>query len=78
MDMIMKRLNISLGSASQGLRQLKAFRAIKTHYLLGERKEHYVAELELRKLVAGFIREEIIPYLEMANSRLRPTMRTAC
>jgi DNA-binding transcriptional regulator GbsR (MarR family) len=70
MDQIIKKLNISQGSASQGLKQLKSFKAVSSPYLPGERKEYYVAELELRKLVAGFVKEEVFPYLDNATQRL--------
>jgi HTH-type transcriptional regulator, glycine betaine synthesis regulator len=70
MDQISDRLKISVGSASQGLRQLRGFRAVKTVYVPGERKDFYVAEIEFRKLVAGFVKEEIRPHLESGEERL--------
>lgn len=70
MDDIRKRLNISLGSASQGLRQLRAFRAVNILYVPGERKDYFVAEPSVRRLVSGFIQEEIRPHLESGKKRL--------
>ncbi len=70
MDQIMRRLSISLGSASQGLKQLRAFRAVKTTYVPGQRRDFFVAETEFRKLVAGWVSEEVFPHLESAGERL--------
>ena len=70
MDQIVERLKISVGSASQGLRQLRGFRAVKTVYVPGERKDFYRAETEIRKLVSGFVNEEIRPHLESGGERI--------
>jgi len=70
MDEIVKRLGMSLGSASQGLRTLRSFKAIRTTYVLGERKDHYVAETEFRNLIGAYIKEEIMPHLESAGHRI--------
>ena len=40
MDEIVKRLGMSLGSASQGLRTLRSFKAIRTTYVMGDRKDY--------------------------------------
>ena len=39
-------------------------RAVKSSYKAGERKDYYAAEVQLRKLVANLLREEILPQLE--------------
>lgn len=70
MDQIVQRLKISVGSASQGLKQLRGFRAVRTTYIPGERRDYYVAEEELRKVLSGFVREEIRPHLESGQERL--------
>ena len=71
MDEIMNLLSISKGSASQGLRSLRQLGAVKSQYLAGQRKEHFVAEIRLRKLVAGFLKEQAEPHLEKGVERLR-------
>ena len=71
MDEIMDFLSISKGSASQGLRSLRQLGAVKTQYLAGQRKEYFVAEIRLRKLVAGFLKEQAEPHLEKGVERLR-------
>jgi DNA-binding transcriptional regulator GbsR (MarR family) len=70
MDEIVTRLKISTGSVSQGLKQLRAFRAVRTTYLPGARRDHFVAEQELRKVLNGFVQEEIRPHLESGRDRL--------
>ena len=70
LDSIMLRLSISKGSVSQGLKLLRGLGAIKQIYVAGDRRDHYVAETELKKLAAGFIRGEVEPRLESAENRL--------
>lgn len=70
LDALVGRLNISKGSASQGLKVLRAVGAVKQVYVGGDRRDHYAAETELKKLAAGFIREEIKPRLESGGERL--------
>lgn len=70
MDDIMELLSVSKGSASQGLRSLKQLGAVRSQYLPGRRKEHFVAEIRLRKLVSGFLKEQAEPHLEKGKARL--------
>ena len=71
MDQIMGKLQISLGTASQGLKQLLAFKAVKAVYVPGQRKDFFSAESEFRKLMAGFFKEEVSPQLEVTAERLQ-------
>ena len=70
LDALVEKLGISKGSASQGLKFLRNLGAVKPTYVAGERRDHFVAETRLKKLVRGFIREELRPHLESGNSRL--------
>ena len=70
MDEVMKLLEISKGSASQGLRSLRQLGAISSVFEPGDRKERFVAEIRLRKLVGGFLREQAEPHLEKGVARL--------
>lgn len=63
MEAIMERLGISKGSVSQGLRWLREVGAVRATYVTGDRRDHYEAETELRKLAGGFLREQIEPHL---------------
>ena len=67
MDDCMDRLQISTGSVSQGLKALRAFGAVKVVEVSGSRKDHFVAETELRKMVGGFVKEQIRPRLESGS-----------
>lgn len=75
MEDLITILSISKGSASQGLKALRNIGAIKTVYQVGERRDYYEAECELRKLVGGFLRDQVNPHLESGKERLG-TMRT--
>ena len=70
MDAIMELLFISKGSASQGLKALRHLGAVRNTFVPGERREHFVAEIRLRKLVAGFLKDQIEPHLEKGKDRL--------
>lgn len=70
MEEIMGRLHISLGTASQGLRQLRSFKAVRTIYVPGERRDHFEAEDQFRKLLAGFLGDEVVGQLGAADERL--------
>ena len=71
MDEVMKLLQISKGSASQGLRALRQLGAVSRIFEPGDRKERFVAEIRLRKLVGGFLREQADPHLDKGVGRLK-------
>ena len=71
MDEVMKLLQISKGSASQGLRALRQLGAVSRIFEPGDRKERFVAEVQLRKLVGGFLREQADPHLDKGVGRLK-------
>ena len=75
MDDIVRRLGISLGAASQGLKVLRSVGAVKSVYMPGDRRDHYVADLELSKFASAFIQEELKPRLDRALERIG-TMET--
>ena len=71
MGEIMELLQISKGSASQGLRALKQLGAVNLVFERNDRKERFLAEIRLRKLVSGFIREQGEPHLDKGLARLK-------
>jgi len=71
MDEIMERLDISLGAASQGLKLLRSFGAVRVVYERGERRDHYVADLELSRFATVFIKDELQPRMDMAAERIK-------
>lgn len=64
-------LSISRGSVSQGLKVLRQIGAVKTFYVAKSRKDHLVAELSMRRLVGGFLRDQFFPHLESGGDRLK-------
>ncbi len=70
MDEIMDKLLISKGSASQGLKTLRGIGAVKPVYLIGDRRDHYTCEDKLRRLVGGFISDQVNPHLTSGSDRL--------
>jgi DNA-binding transcriptional regulator GbsR (MarR family) len=79
LDDLVRRLNISKGSASQGLRMLKNLGAVKEADGNGgaERRTYYQPAVELKPLVGGFIREQIRPHLDSGKSKIRKLSETA-
>jgi DNA-binding transcriptional regulator GbsR (MarR family) len=70
MDDLIERLQLSKGSASQGLKFLRNLGAVKMVYVPGDRRVHYEAVAELRNLVTRFLRDQVVPDLEQAQARL--------
>ena len=70
MDDLVERLQLSKGSASQGLKFLRNIGAVKMVYVAGDRRVNYEAVAELRKLVARFLRDQIVPELDSGRARL--------
>ena len=71
MDDLMQRLDISLGAASQGLKALRSVGAVKAVYSPGERRDHFVADLELSRFTASFIKDQLLPKLEQSVQRVQ-------
>jgi DNA-binding transcriptional regulator GbsR (MarR family) len=69
LDDLVSRLGISKGSASQGLRMLRILGAVREAGTNG-RRTCYQAEDNLRRLVGGFIREQIRPHIDSGQSKL--------
>ena len=70
MEEIARRLEISQGSISQGLRQLEAFGAVTKEKSNGSRQALYTAKLEMKLLISGFLKERVIPRLESTEARV--------
>src|SRR6266478_2207600 len=70
MDDLIERLQLSKGSASQGLKFLRNLGAVKMVYVAADRRVHYEAVAELRYLVTRFLRDQIVPDLDQAHARL--------
>ena len=80
LDDLVTRLNISKGSVSQGLRMLKSLGAvIEANGSNGgtERRTYYEPAVELKRLVGGFIREQIRPHLESGKTKISRLAQTS-
>ena len=69
-DELVERLQISKGSVSQGLKVLRQLGAVKLHYVPGSRRDHYLPELSMKRLVRGFIKDQFEPHLLSGSQRL--------
>lgn len=79
LDDLVQRLHISKGSASQGLRMLKNLGAVREADGNGgaERRTYYEPAVELKRLVGGFIREQIRPHLDSGKTKINHLAETA-
>ena len=65
-----ERLGISKGSASQGLNMLKALGALNEVEGPDARRTYFEANLNLKRLVGGFIRNQIRPHLRSGEEKM--------
>ncbi|MEZ7956898.1 MAG: hypothetical protein QMC23_09290 [Rubritalea sp.] len=70
LDDLVERLSISKGSGSQGLKMLRTLGAVSEVEGIAGRKVFYEADVQLKSLVGGFIREEIRPHLSSAKVKI--------
>ena len=70
MDEMVQRLEISKGSASQGIKMLRNLGAVNELNKDGDRKTYFEADVELKRLVGGFIKEEIRPHMQSGARKL--------
>lgn len=70
MEVISQKLQISLGSTSQGLKALRGLNAVSVVYQPGQRKDYFKAEFNFRSIVTKFLNEEIQPQLANTQSAL--------
>jgi DNA-binding transcriptional regulator GbsR (MarR family) len=70
LDEMTALLNASRGGTWEGLDWLRQMGAVEKVFLPGVRKDHYRAEINLRKLANGFLRLRMEPHLENANGHL--------
>lgn len=63
-------LDLSKGSVSEGLRLLRSLGAVNLVPIESSRKDHFTAEVSLRKLAGGYLRDRIQPYLRGGESRI--------
>ncbi len=71
MSEIIDRLQLSKGSASQGLRLLRTLGAVRVQYQPGDRRDFFEPETRLRRVVQGYLKEEVLPHVQSGEERLR-------
>ena len=49
---------------------MRTLGAVKTVHVPGDRRRHYQAELNMRKIISGFMRQQVAPNLADTNERL--------
>lgn len=80
LDDLVEKLRISKGSASQGLRTLKSLGAVREangSNGTAERRTYYEPAVELKRLVGGFIREQVRPHLDSGRNKIKQLSETA-
>jgi len=71
LDDLVEQLEISKGSGSQGLKMLRTLGAVSEVEGLEGRKVFYQADVELKSLMGGVIREKIRPHLLKAKEEIK-------
>lgn len=67
---IQDKLKISRGSVVEALLFLRRLGAARVHLKIGERRDYFTAETDLKKFAQGFLREILVPASEKADIRL--------
>lgn len=76
LDDLVRDLGISKGSASQGLRTLRTLGAVREAFGNGDRRTYYEPAVDLKRLVGGFIREQVRPHLDSGKTKLQSISET--
>lgn len=74
---IQERLQISRGSTVEALLFLRRLGAARVCLKIGERRDYFTAETDLKKFVQGFLKEILVPALEKADIRLAQAEESA-
>lgn len=67
---VCERLQMSKGSASQGLRTLRDLGALKPVYIAGDRRDHFEPEIKIRVLLHRLLSERLRPHLDRSTATL--------
>ncbi len=77
LDDLVRKLEISKGSASQGLKMLRTLGAIREVEGPDQRRTYFEADLNLKRLAGGFIREQVRPHLKSGDLKLQEISQVA-
>ncbi len=64
------RLQMSKGSASQGLRTLRDLGALKPVYVAGDRRDYFEPEVKIRVLLHRLLSERLSPHIDRSTGAL--------
>lgn len=64
------RLQMSKGSASQGLRTLRDLGALKPVYVAGDRRDYFEPELKIKLLMHRVLSERLSPHIDRSTGAL--------
>jgi DNA-binding transcriptional regulator GbsR (MarR family) len=67
---LIERLGTSRAAADRALRFLRKAGALRIVYVPGDRRMHFEAVPELRHMVIGFVRDQILPQLANTEDRI--------
>jgi HTH-type transcriptional regulator, glycine betaine synthesis regulator len=67
---LVEQLGTSRAAADRALRFLRKSGALRIVYVPGDRRMHFEAVAELRHLVSGFVRDQILPQLANSGNRI--------
>jgi DNA-binding transcriptional regulator GbsR (MarR family) len=67
---LIERLGTSRAAADRALRFLRKAGALRIVYVPGDRRMHFEAVAELRHMVMGFVRDQILPQLANGENRI--------
>jgi len=70
LDDFVERLQISKGSASQGLKFLQRMGAVRVVYAPHDRRTLYEPEMSLRRLLIGIFNENVMPHLQQSREKV--------
>ena len=64
------KLGLSRGAVVEAIQFLRRLGAARVHLKIGERRDYFTAETDLKKFAQGFLKEVLLPSLEKADIRL--------
>jgi len=70
-DDVVQKLQISVGSTSQGLKILRHLGAVQVVYQPRDRRDFFVVETGLRSLAGGLLQQKVEPHLTSGGQRLK-------
>jgi HTH-type transcriptional regulator, glycine betaine synthesis regulator len=68
---MMDRLRISKAGAERAFQFLRQAGAVRIVHVPGDRRVHYEAVADLRHIIAGYVRHQILPQIELSQNRLQ-------